>query len=55
MGKPKFNVGERVHILPDVATVYEITKVHEGPYQFFYDVREPLIKKIPESELKLAF
>jgi len=50
----KFKIGDNVHVLPDVETIYTVTKVHLGPHQTFYDVIEPLIENVPESQLEPA-
>lgn len=55
---PRFKIGDKVHVLPDIETVYVVIKVKEGAYQFFYDVRELVGNKtlldVPESQLEPA-
>lgn len=55
---PKFKIGDKVHVLPDIGTVYKVIKVKEGAYQFFYDVRElsgrMTLSDNPESQLEPA-
>ena len=37
---PKFKIGDKVYVLPDIENVCIVTKREEGPYQFFYEVQE---------------
>ena len=54
---PKFKIGDKVYVLPDIENVCIVTKREEGPYQFFYEVQEIVegwTRKANESELEAA-
>ena len=55
---PRFKIGDKVHVLPDIETVYIVIEVKEGSYQFFYDVKElsgsVKLSDVPESQLEPA-
>lgn len=48
---PKYKIGDLVHVLPDVETIYKVVRVHREHYQTLYDV-VPLIEKVQESQME---
>ncbi len=52
----KFKKGDKVHVVPDMVTIYEVQEVKETAVAFFYDVSNGSTKltDVPEMNLQLA-
>ena len=52
----KFKQGDKVHVYPDLVTIYVVQGVKETAVAFFYDVSNESIKltDVPEMNLQLA-
>ena len=52
----KFKKGDKVHVYPDLVTIYVVQEVKEKAVAFFYDVKNKSTKltDVPEMNLRLA-
>ena len=52
----KFKKGDKVHVVPDMVTIYEVQEAKETAVAFFYDVANEgtALTDVPEMNLQLA-